>query len=38
MSRYFAKRNHTIEVEMTMIAYTLQEGGTEADENAKKKS
>ncbi len=31
-------RDHTIEVEMTMVAYTLQKGGVEADANAKDKS
>ncbi len=31
-------RNHTIEVEMIMSAFTLQEGGVAADDNAKKKS
>lgn len=31
-------RDHTIEIDMTMIAYTLQKGGVEADANAKEKS
>ncbi|MBN2071425.1 MAG: type 4a pilus biogenesis protein PilO [Candidatus Krumholzibacteriota bacterium] len=31
-------RDHTIEAEMTMIAYTLQEGGAVADDITKKKS
>ena len=31
-------RDHTIEVEMTMVAYTLQKGGVEANANAKDNS
>ena len=31
-------RDHTIEIEMTMVAYTLQKGGVEADANAKENS